>query len=385
MVYSSYWAIGTDYVWDYGHEEDIIRPTPKSVKLPYNIYKISDKSILELIIPSADNFQLAWLKLQNEMAKAKPAGLAIDVGVLQNIYNGTNELKPLDILKITREGGDVLFKSTTHHNQVMSPNSTRPILELKGTGEADMQKWINIMDMNINRIRDLSGLNSVVDASAPSPNALNGTSEIAVEGTNNVLYPMYHAYKTVKELTSSNLAYRIQSIIRYKDYRPYEYIIGTALMNIFKQGSPISSSSYGINIRLKPSAQEKMDMVEKARYVAEKGIIKFSDLMYLEQEIENGSIKYARMFISYKEEKYVEEQRKTAQANTQAQSQAIMDQANFSSGLRMKEQKQMSRNKIEEYAAKAGMDVKEYAAKHNLKIEEDDNKSKNTIKENLFK
>jgi len=385
MVYSAYWIIGTKYVWDYGHEEDIIRPTPKTVKLPYSIYKIADKSVLELMIASEDNFQLAWLKLQNEMAKAKPAGLAIDVGVLQNVYNGKNELKPLDILQIAREGGDVLFKSTTHHNQVVSPNSTRPILELKGTGEADMQKWINIMDFNINKMRDTSGLNELMDSSTPPPNTLVGTAEIAAEGTNNVLYPMYNAYKWVTESTASNLAYRIQTILRYKDYKPYENVVSGNILNIFKQGSPISASSYGIKLLLKPSYAQKRDMVEKARHAYEKGVIKFSDLMYLEQEIENGSIKSARIFISYREEKYIEEQKQISAANTQAQSQAIMEQAEFSSNLRMREQEQISRNKIEEYAAKANMDVEEYAAKHNLKIKEDDNRSKNAVKENLLK
>ncbi len=126
-------------------------------------------------------------------------------------------------------------------------------------------------------------------------------------------------------------------------------------------------------------------MVDKARHAYEKGVIKFSDLMYLEQEIENGSIKSARIFISYREEKYLEDQQRMAQANTEAQSEAIKEQAILASDLRMREQEQISRNKIEEYAAKAGMDVEEYAAKHNLKIREDDNKSKNTIKENLLK
>jgi hypothetical protein len=385
MVYSAYWVIGTQYVWDHGHENDIVRPTPKTVKLPYNIYKVSNKSVLELMIPSEDNFQLAWLKLQNEMAKAKPGGLAVDIGVLQNVNNGGNDLKPLEILQIVRETGDLIYKSTTHHNQVIQPNSTKPIFELPGTGEEDMRKWMNIMDYNIGKMRDLSGLNELMDSSAPPPNTLVGTAEIAAEGTSNILYPMYNAYKTVKETTAANLAYRIQSIIRYKDYKPYENVIGTALINIFKQGSPISASSYGILLRMKPSAADKKDMVDKARHAYDKGVIKFSDLMYLESEIENGSIKLARNVISYREEKYIEEQRATAQANTDAQSQAIKEQATLSSDLRIREGKEISRNKINEYAAKAGMDVEEYAAKHNYRIKEDDNQSKNNVKENLFK
>jgi len=384
MVYSCKWIIGTNYVWDFGHETDIVRPTPDTVKLPYNIYKISDKSMLELMIPSEDNIQLTWLKFQNALAKAKPPGIAVDVGVLENIYNGKNLLEPLEILQIVRETGDLIFKSTTHHHQTLGTNSTRPIFDLPGGAGKILDEYIKIINWDIDMIRNLTGLNELMDSSTPPPNTLVGTAEIAQEGTNNTLHIFYNGYRSVKEATASNLAYRIQSILRYQDYNPYKNIVGDSLLSVFKQGSPISASSYGIQLRLKPTGKDKQMMVEKATHAYEKGIIKFSDLMYLEQEIENGSIKKARIFITYREEKYFEEQQKITAANTQAQSEAIKEQAELASGLRINEAKELSADKMKEMAFRAGMDVQEYAAKHNLKLAEDDNKSKNTVKENLL-
>jgi hypothetical protein len=239
MVYKCKWIVGSNYVYDFGLEEDIIKKDSKTVDLPFNIYRISRKSILESIIPLEDNIQLAWLKFQNSLAKAAPGGIAVDVGALKNITNGENRMKPLDLLTLRRQTGDLLFKSTTHHSQVINPNAGRPIIELPGGAGAELDEHIKVMDFNINMIRQITGINEMLDASAPPPNTLVGTAEIAQQGTNNTLYNLYNAYKTIKEDTADNLAYRLQSIIRYKDYKLYEPVIGKGLVNVFKQNSPI--------------------------------------------------------------------------------------------------------------------------------------------------
>ena len=213
MVYSCRWVIGTDYVYWVGVEEDILRPTPKTVKLPFNFYKISDKSMLEMIIPNEDNLNLAWLRFQNGIAKSAPPGIAVDVSALKNVTNGKNKLKPLDILQIRRETGDLLFSATTHHNQVISPNAGRPIFDIPGGAGTYLNEQMDIIRFNVSMIRDTTGINEIMDATAPPPNTLVGTAEIAEKGTNNVQYTLYSAYKSIYEGTASNLSYRIQNII----------------------------------------------------------------------------------------------------------------------------------------------------------------------------
>jgi hypothetical protein len=84
MVYRCKWIVGTDYVFNYGIDEDIIRPTKNTVRLPFTIYKLSDKSMLELIIPHEDGINLAWMNFQNALSKAAPPGMAIDIDAISN-------------------------------------------------------------------------------------------------------------------------------------------------------------------------------------------------------------------------------------------------------------------------------------------------------------
>ena len=385
MVYSCKWIVGTDYVYDYGVEEDILRPTPKTVKLPFNIYRVSDKSLLEMIIPNEDNLNLAWLRFQNGIAKSAPPGVAVDISALKNVTDGKNKLKPLDVLQIRRETGDLLFSATTHHNQVISPNAGRPIFDLPGGAGNYLREQMDIIRFNISMIRDITGINEMMDATAPPPNTLVGTAEIAEQGTNNTLHTLYTAYKSIYEGTASNLSYRIQNIIRHKDYKPYENVIGSSLLQIFKQGSPIAAASFGIKITLKPQEKDKQELLAQAGLAFQQGILKFSDIMFLQQEVKNGSIKYARMYIMWKEGKYMEEEQAKIQANTEQQSQAIMEQQENAKTGRMEEAEHLSTLNIEEIQARSEIDTVEYAEKNRYKKEEDDNKSKNKVVENLTK
>ena len=385
MVYSCKWIIGTDYVYDCGVEEDVLRPTPKTVKLPFNLYRISDKSILEMIIPNEDNLNLAWLRFQNGIAKSAPPGIAVDISALKNVTDGKNKLKPLDILQIRRETGDLLFSATTHHNQVINPNAGRPIFDLPGGAGSYLREQMEIVQFNIGMIRDITGINEMMDATAPPPNTLVGTAQIAQQGTNNTLHTLYNAYKSVYEGTASNLSYRIQNIIRHKDYKPYENVIGTSLLEIFKQGSPMAAASFGIKIALKPQDQEKQDLLAQAGLAFQQQILKYSDIMFLQQEVQHGSIKYARMYIMWKEGQYMEEEQAKIQANTEAQSQAIMEQQENAKAGRMEEAEHQSGLNVEEIQARSEIDTIEYAEKNKYKKEEDDNKSKNKVVENLTK
>lgn len=384
MVYRCKWIVGTNYVFNYGVDEDIARPSKNTVRLPYTIYKLSDKSMLEQIIPHEDGINLAWLNFQNALSKAAPPGMAIDIDAISNVFDGKNQMTPKQVLQIKRETGDLLYSATTHHNQVVNPNAGRPVYDLPGGVGSYLEEQIKTIDFNINMIRNITGINEIVDASAPSPNALVQTSQMAAESTNKVLYQMKFAYRTVKETSAANLSYRIQSIIKYRDYKPYMNVVGSHILEMFKQGSPISAASFGFTLKSRPGGEEKMALMQKAHAYEQRGVIRLSDIMKVENIIEGGSIKQAQLYLSYKEKEYEKLQAQREQERIQLQSQMIKDQqANATEG-RILEEKEKSNNKINEIGAKSIADVEEYERKGEIVKEQDDNKSNNKIKEDLI-
>jgi hypothetical protein len=147
----------------------------------------------------------------------------------------------------------------------------------------------------------------------------------------------------------------------------------------------IALSDYGIYLSLKPQAQEKAQMMQMAQQAFAQGLLKYSDYILISEEVTNGSIKKARMFLMYKEDKYREEQQQEKLMATQAQSEAIQEQQRTGLEIDMAKMDKETENNIKERAASTQLDVQEYGAKNQFKKEEDDNKSNNKIKENLYK
>ena len=87
----------------------------------------------------------------------------------------------------------------------------------------------------------------------------------------------------------------------------------------------------------------------------------------------------------WKEGQHMEEEQAKIQANTEAQSQAIMEQQENAKVGRMEEAAHQSGLNVEEIQARSEIDTIEYAEKNKYKKEEDDNKSKNKVVENLTK
>ncbi len=108
MVYKGKYIIGTEHIFDYGHADNIVRPKSNLTEaiIPYSIYSpnlkdMDSKSVVERMIPFADQIQLAHLKIQQLMAKAKPKGSAIELGAIENVTKGDGGVfSPLEIQDI---------------------------------------------------------------------------------------------------------------------------------------------------------------------------------------------------------------------------------------------------------------------------------------------
>ena len=55
------------------------------------IYDMENKSLVEAMTPFDDQMILSYLKLQQAMIKARPAGLAIDASNLEGVLKGRGE------------------------------------------------------------------------------------------------------------------------------------------------------------------------------------------------------------------------------------------------------------------------------------------------------
>ena len=130
VVYKGKWIIGTEYVYDFGLQNDIPRPEKKEVSLSFHLYKLPYRSLVSLSETYVHQMVLAFFKLQNAIAMASPPGIAIEFTSLQNMSLEKNKMEPLELLKIRRQTGDLIYRATTHKGVPNTPGGWKSIQEL---------------------------------------------------------------------------------------------------------------------------------------------------------------------------------------------------------------------------------------------------------------
>jgi len=327
VVYKAKWIIGTDYVYDFGLQHDVPRPGKKEVELSFKFYKLPGRSIVSLSVPNLDQIQLTWLKLQNSLAMSSNSGIAVEYTSLMNMKLGGEKMAPLEILSIRRDTGDLIYKMTTHMGKQNIPGGMRPIQELVGGIGPQLNEFITIFDLNLNFIRDLTGINQIADASTPNPNQSVGGAEMAIAATNNALKPLYSGYVRLKELVARSAAIRIQLLVKYDKtaYEGYIPVVGGAGVKILSIGAEILDTDWEIQIQAKPTQQRKQTILQAATIAMQPDKdgfigIEIADYMMIERMLEAGNEKLAETMLNFRSKKNKERQLQLQRENMQIDS-----------------------------------------------------------------
>lgn len=318
-IYKCKWIVGTKIVFDFGLQHDIPRKD-NEVKLSYHIYKIPGRSMTETIIPMADQIQLAFLRLQNEIAKSPGSGLLLEYDSLANLSEGGSNLSPFELIKIHQQTGSLVYKASMLSSG--QTTNTVPIRELEGGIGRYLLELFQIMDKNTQLIRDATGINEITDATTPATTLAVGTSKMALASTNNILARFYLAYLLTVEAMAQNIALRAQIVMRHNPeaYQKYLTSIGYMRSEIIKMSADIPFAEYVIKAEELPSDEQKSVIRNAAMESMRAGKnnmpgITMSDYLFIERMLENGNLKYAQAFLSYREQKENEKREMLQQQN----------------------------------------------------------------------
>lgn len=324
-VYRCKWIVGTEYIFDYGHQVDIPAKDNKNPKLSYHLYQEAGKSLMETIIPFVDSFQLNYLEFLNANSQAAPAGLAVNVSTLKEINIGEKTINPLEILRIRKTTGDLLYSTNVHASQLPT-NTGKPVEPIDGGIGRYGDELIRNMDWAIVQIRSLIGIDKGADASLPDPNQPVTTTKIAYQQTLVSMRGFIAGITHIKESLAKNFYYRMKVIAKYGDIEGYYPELGKTGMQIIKIGKEMRAVELGFIMRMKAS-REMIESIRQAAYQAMRpaaeggsGML-MSEFLFLESQLDMGSIDYARAYIGYKEQKGIERMQAQKQADIQANAQ----------------------------------------------------------------
>ena len=351
IYYKGIYIVGTEHVINYGPLENMVRkkstlddtPCPYVVYIP-NIHNATSKSLVERMMPFADQIQLAHLKMQLVIAKARPKGAAFELGALENVGKGDGAtFTPLELQDIYDQTGNIYYRRQDDEGGISGPI---PIQELENGIGRDMNSLIAIYNHNLQIIRDVTGINEARDATQPSSKALIGTQKLALMASNNATKHINNGELSITTRIAEHCILRLQDLIKYSPLKKkYVAMLGEAVMESISMGKDFHINEFGLKITMAPDEEERAKFEQNIQMSIQQKELRLEDAIFI-RSIKNT--KLANQCLIIRRKKYQEEAQAQVQQQQQAQQQAQAQ----------KEQAEMQKIQAEkQLEAKTAMDI----------------------------
>jgi hypothetical protein len=329
VVYQGKWVIGSDVFFDCKLATNMKRAKSSltDTTLSYhiiapNMYQMGTYSLGDQMKAIADQIQMAWYKLQNVMLRARPRGIMIELGALENVPIGKagKALKPMEVVDLYNQTGNLVYRRLDDNGQA---SNYKPIEELQNGIGSEATEYFGIINNNIQLLREILGFNEITDGSTPDPRMLNGVAKMASESTNNSLDFIRRSERSLLERLCYNLTLRIQDLAANGGIDGFIRALGSSSVQFFKVDPDVSLHECGLVVSQKPSESEKERLSRRVEQAIQSNQITLADAMMVENL---DDVKYAEVLLGYRIKSNQEDAQKKAleqqQMNGQIQQQS---------------------------------------------------------------
>ncbi|OYY99562.1 MAG: hypothetical protein B7Y37_13810 [Sphingobacteriia bacterium 28-36-52] len=344
-IYRCVYATQSNTVLDWGLKENMIRPQdPKesgNVEFSYSFYMPQNYDMRNLAIPEKiqeplDQMIIARLKIQQLVAKMKPAGSMINVDAMQELDLGLGEVtKPLEVQKIYEQTGNLYYRGRDAEGNPIPA----PIAELANAGfVAQMQGLISLYQFHYQVLKDELGLDPNLSQSIAAPRVTSQNAENAMIITDATTEHYYEAYIRCMEDTAKKVACLLNLSVTHgaKKYR-----------ELLKQDE-VAGRNFTTKIEMLPNDQElaKLEALLNNAIQTNKDFILYID-PFRTMRIARENLKFAELLFRQAQKRYLKSQMEIAQKNSEynAQIQVQSQQSKSEADALLEDKKSEAKNK----------------------------------------
>ena len=370
-VYGGSYVMDCDnYMFGYGRVKNI----PKNVhditksRMSYsvvatNFMNMMPKSMVDSCVGFADMLQLTHLKLQQAIAKAKPDGLIIDIEGLENVQLGKGgELQPLELHDIYEQTGVFYYRSKNPEGGFQNP----PIREI-GNSIRNINELIGIYNHYLRMIRDVTGINEVMDASTPKGDALVGVREQAIAASNNAIYDITNASMILFKKVCEDIVKCIQ--ILPNDcvlYRIYENAIGKTNMGVLSSFNELPMYNFGVQVVKDMEDQEKAYLEQNIQMSLQQKELDIEDAIAIRNM---KDVNQAERLLVARRKKRMKRMQEQAMQNSQMQAQIQQQSAQATSQAKMQEMQAQAQIEAQKMQLQAQLEMQMEEMRHNYRMQ----------------
>jgi len=327
VVYKCKWVVDTDFMYDYGLSENMVRKQSQSCYTSLDIqlyawtfYKMQWSGITERLIPLEDKACLTWFRLQNLTNKLIPYLINIDFNAVEavNFGKGGKKSSPTEVIDFIFSNFVVPYRST----DLLSRNPNYKPVSIEATGQlAAFGQLYDDLQNTIQMMRQVSGLNEITDGSTPNAKNLNGTTEAAQIGTNNALYLLMNADKQQMMGLADAIVSKVQIAVKLGKVSGYAKALGSESVSFLEINPDIQNYEFGIFFEDAPTDEERQMFWQSLNQKEYAGLIEPSDKILI---MSCRNLKQADIVLAYR----IKKRKEAAQEfELQKQSQLTQEQA----------------------------------------------------------
>lgn len=315
-IYRGYYVRKLDRLFQWQLARNMIRPQSNlsDVYFSFSFYMPKNRNMTNVTLPermktSITQMTLAHLKIQQLIAKMRPAGIMVDVSGLRDIDLGLGgTVPPLELQRIFDQTGNV------YYNGLKEDGETRqdvPIKELANTGSVtQIQALITVYNFYLERLRQDIGTNESVEGQSVNPKLGLGVMQNQITASNRTTEYIYEGYLSIMQNTCRKISILLWDNVMFggKQYREF---IGD---------EELEDAYFDVNIEMLPDEMERLKIDQKVETALSAGIIDFQDAFKI-GNIKNIKLKelYLSRATKRTQKQRMEENQANIQANTQAQ------------------------------------------------------------------
>lgn len=326
VVYKGDWIIDTDYMHNWGLQENQNRKysswwdTDLDLYLyAPSFYKMNFSGITEKLITLEDRANELYFNLQNLSNKLIPYLISIDMTSVEGAFNygkGGKKGTPADTIDFVFSNFIVPYRA----KDILSRNPNYKPVSIEPTGQlAAFDSLYNQLLGVIDLMRQVTGLNEATDGSTINPKNLNSTNFSMVESTNNALYLFSRADKNLLLRLSDGIIQKVQIAVKLGKVEGYAKALGDNTVKFFSINPDIALRELGIFMEEAPTDEERQSLLQDATLKESQGLITIADKIRI---MSARNLNKEAMILDYKIQKRKEEEQQNQMQMVQQQSQS---------------------------------------------------------------
>lgn len=216
-IHQCHWIIGTNIIFGYGPVDTVVREGENGAKQlvwPMTVVAAQEPSMTEKVIPYIDDAHIAILKRRDLITKMPPGPrmLVYKNRIRDSVTMGEKTYSFRDILKMyQREGFMLLDEEDDYSMPGEDLGSKTPPIEFLPSGiMEDLQILEQSIAVSLDRIREITGINPLIDGTATKADILKTVAESMRQSSSNALRPWVELYIYFYKQINESLIWRYQ-------------------------------------------------------------------------------------------------------------------------------------------------------------------------------